>query len=71
MHVEGLSNIKLPAFSNVINRDEEFTVQMRLKPAMVEILSMHNSPNPSKPQDIEEMEKNGELDGLKYLCDSA
>ena len=51
------ANIKLPAISNVINRDEEFTVPMRLKPAMVEILRIHNSPNPIKPQDIEEMEK--------------
>ena len=59
------ANIKLPAISNLINRDEEFTVPMRLKPAMVEILRIHNSSTPIKPQDVEDMEKNGALNGLK------
>ena len=49
--------MKLRAISNVINHDEEYTVQMRRKPAMVDILRILNSPNPIKPQDIEEMEK--------------
>ena len=65
MHVERLCKHELPAISDVINHDEEFTVPMRLKPAMVEILRIYDSPNPIKPQDIEEMEKSGVLDGLK------
>ena len=50
------ANINLPTISNVINRDEKFTVPMRLKPAMVEILRIHNSPNPIKPQDVEDID---------------
>ena len=59
------ANIKLQAISNVINRDEELTAPMRLKPAMVEIQRIHNSPNPIKPQDIEDMDVRQVLDHLK------
>ena len=58
------ANMKLPAISNVINSDEEFTVPMRLKPAMVEILRIHNSSTPIKPQDVEDMDA---CDVLKHL----
>ena len=59
------ANIKLPAISNIINREEEFTVPMPLKPAMVEILRIHNSSTPIKPQGVEDMDACGILDHLK------
>ena len=59
------ANIKLPAISNIINRDEEFTVPMPLKPAMVEILRIHNSSTPIKPQDVEDMDACDVLNHLK------
>ena len=38
---------------------------MRLKPAMVEILRIHNSSTPIKPQDLEDMDACDVLDHLK------
>ena len=58
------ANMALPAISGVVSH-EEIKAPMRLRSAMTEILKLHNSPNPIKPQDIEEMEKNGALDHLK------
>ena len=57
--------MKLQAISNVINRDEEFTVPMRLKPAMVEVLRIHKSSTPIKPQGVENMDECEILDHLK------
>ena len=58
------ANMALPAISGVVSH-EEIKAPMRLRSAMTKILKLHNSPDPNKPQDIEEMDKNGELDHLK------
>ena len=36
----------------VVGGDEESNVPMRLRPAIAEILKIHNSPNTIKPQDM-------------------
>ena len=64
MHVERLCKHGIAAISGVVSH-EEIKVPMRRRSAMTEILKLHNSPNPIKPQDIEEMGKNGALDHLK------
>ena len=46
-------------------KEKEFTVPMRLKPAMVKILRIHNSSTPIKPQDVEVMDACAVLEHLK------
>ena len=49
----------------LVGNDVEIEAPMRFRSAIAKILKIHNSPNTIKPQDIEEMEKNGALDDIK------
>ena len=61
--------MEMVAVPKVVGDDEDIKVPMRLRwwvrSVIAEILKIHNSPNTIKPQDIEEMEKNGLLNNLK------
>ena len=57
--------MEMDVMPKLVGDDEEIEAPMRFRSAIAKILNIHNSPNTIKPQDIEEMEKNGALDDLK------
>ena len=57
--------VALQPVPKVVSDAEEIKAPTRLRSAIAEILKIHNSSNTIKPQDIEEMEKDGALDDLK------
>ena len=56
------AEMEIDVMPKFVGDDEEIEAPMRFRSAIAKILKIHNSPNTIKPQDIEEMEKNGALE---------
>ena len=53
------AEMEMDVMPKLVGDNEEIEAPMRFRSAIAKILKIHNSPNTIKPQDIEEMEKNG------------